>query len=246
MNWALLLTLYGTARSPANPLLKALSNSFSHLLCTAEEQIGYRLFETGAPQLLEEQVPAPFSYYLLSDASPAEQLVPTKGQSLFSYVVGSLNTKEMQKRLLSLGRSEGVAKNYTELVASQVLHGLTGKYSMVTAHLGPVPSFLLASNKLDLRVWLLSYDGVYYLLASNTVDLAHRIESSVLKLTDSEQESFFQQDLEVPGSVVLAVRPLYLITKFRQRMSRYDSSQRKLLICTYIRRYIQRQCLTLA
>lgn len=254
MNWTVLLTLYGgPAVDEPNAVLQYLGANATHVLIGSAEEVSvkYNLYEGEVPALMDQQRPAPMSYYVFSDTAPDELVVANRGKTLFNYFSGALANMEpnrvVLRHMLDLNRPAPdrapQQTNYTQHIHSQVMSRLHGKFSMVIAELGVQPSFIFRGQKLPFRGWLVCYAGMYYMLLSNQETLATRLEDHILTGIKSHQETYYHQHLELPDEATLVLRPVYLITKFRQRYRSYeDKSSRKLLICSYIRRYTQRQC----
>jgi hypothetical protein len=248
MNWTFLLTLYGTAPDGANPLLKHLAAKAKTVLVgSKDESMGYHLFDSDVPDVVAKHEPRPFSYYLFSDSDPDMQSVVNRNTTYFNYLSGQLtegsNSREIVKHMLNLSAETHQARNYTELLHHRVIRKLHGKFSMVLAQLGALPTFVFSAQKLPLNAWIISYGGMYYLLMSNGLTTADDMEETIIASSDPVRETYFQHTITIPEGSTLALRPVYAITKFRTRIKTYtDKSARKLLIVGYFRRYLQRQC----
>jgi len=249
MNWTFLLTLYGTPPETPNALLHHLGASAATCLVGSNtETLGYRLYEGGVPALMSTMIARPFSYFVFGDAVPEEMAVVNKGTTLFSYFNGALAnapSRRVLTSMLNLSSSGTPDANYGKLIHNRVMRGLHGKYSMLLAQLGAQPTFVFASQKLEYSAWLLSYENVYYMLASNSNVVANELEAAVLENRGASAETYYQQILDLPAESTMLLRPVYAITKFRQRIKAYaDKNSRKLLIANYFRLYCKRQCVT--
>lgn len=193
----------------------------------------------------------PHAFVIGSNSVPSSVTIPNRSADIFSWVQGIVNHLQGEmapiKHLLYINHDStnesSEKKNYTALLADKVCSNIPGKWDLCMSYIGTRSVFVLASRNVSLNLWLVFFDGVFFLLWSTNASAIDQIEYDIGKYAASNKERFFQKSISIPVNNVLSLHPLYLVSKFARKMSSYPSKARgNLLICNFVTGYLQRQC----
>lgn len=254
--WFGLLFLYG-ASSNYLPLYQYLCQHCEVLAVGNTEDRSFSTYEVPeehsvlTTQLEQTFRVRPYSY-LLGGRTPHEMNIVTRNATVLTWLQGQVLHEDgvaLPSRLLSKLNQHGEEdankyerKNYTELVRERVVSHMPGKWSMSLAYIGIKTAFVLSCRNVQIHLWLIYFDGAYFLFWSTNKNAAHELEMAFGKVGLVNREIFFQQEIELELSSILTIHPIYFVNKVNKRMHTYvDRNSRKMLICNFIRTYLTRQ-----
>lgn len=199
---------------------------------------------------VHKRVPKVEDYrYMIFGQTPASILnIPNRSSSIGMWLEGDAFSEDRFqdpiKLLVRLNYSEDNGfnterRNYTELVADRVMRRLPApRWAMTLLYAGVKPSFILSSKRMDLHMWVMFYNGVYFLLWSTRTDAVKYIEST---LDGIQANHLLAIPLEFGTNKLVTLHPLYLVSKFHNNTRKYqDSGDRRLLSCRYLQNYVNR------
>lgn len=183
---------------------------------------------------------APYNCIMIGDC-PDTVNVPARNTtvSMWSQGYSPLGLKTMIDSLITLNQTPiDKEQNYAKLLCSRVTEPHLGKFSVCLAYLSKRPRLVLATRRMGLYLWIMSYNGVQVVVWSTDKDYAQRIRAS---MDDPSSNSFVAHEVHMPDRSLLVVHPLYWITKYNRMISRTRSpGMRNVDPMTYFSNYLTR------
>lgn len=256
--WFGLLFLYGTSNN-YQPLYQYLCQYCNVIAAGNTEDRSFSTYEVPDDhEVLVKQLENTFRVrpysYLLGGMRPHEMNIVTRNATVLTWLQGNILHEDgvayPAKLLAKLNQtsdedsvsSKYERKNYTELVRERVVSRMPGKWGLSLAYIGIKTAFILSCRNIQIHLWLIYFDGAYFLLWSTYKNAAHELEMAFGKVGLVNREIFFQQEIELELSSILTIHPIYFVNKVNKRMHTYvDRNSRKMLICNFIRTYLTRQ-----
>lgn len=193
----------------------------------------------------------PHSFIIGSSEIPSHVNITTRSADILSWGQGIMNMEKGQKSpidlLLDLNRNSkpNDDKNYTTLFAERVASQIPGKWLSCIAYLGIKSVFILSTRGVSLNLWLVFFDGAFFLLWSTDPNAVDYLEYDLGKHAIGNRERFFTLGIKTEANEVLAMHPLFLVSKFAKKYSSYlNKNKANLLVCHFIARYLSRQIQT--
>lgn len=190
--------------------------------------------------------------FLIGGNEPSQILISTRSAAILSWTQGLMINKSGNpvdqkypiELLLDLNRDArtGDKQRYSAVFAERVAKRLPGKWMSCIAYLGIKSVFILSMRNVSVNMWLVFFDGAFFLLWSTDPRAIDMLESDLGNHAIGNRERFFNAPIQMGANAVLSLHPQFLISKFVKKYDSYtDVANANLLVCQYIARYIWRQ-----